>query len=858
MFSSMLKKIFGTKQDRDIKILVPILNKVNSFEDQFKSLSDEELKNQTPKFKKMLADGATLEDILPEAFATVREASRRVLGMRHFDVQIIGGLILHNGKISEMKTGEGKTLTATLPLYLNGLTGLGAHLVTVNDYLAKRDSHEMGVLYNWLGLTTGCIVNDLSDQDRKVQYACDITYGTNNEFAFDYLRDNMKFDLNDYVQRDHNFCIVDEVDSILIDEARTPLLISGPSEGSTELYEVINRVIPKLTKVTHYTVDEKSRSTVLTDEGVTTVQNMLKIQNLFDPKNIEVLHHLNQSLKAHTLFAKDVDYVLKEGQIIIVDEFTGRLKEGSRWSDGLHQAIEAKEGVRVKSENQTLASITFQNYFRLYNKLSGMTGTADTEAEEFRKIYNLEVVVVPTNLPMIRIDNADLVYASKDAKYMAVATLIKELHAKGQPVLVGTISIESSERLATYLKKFGVPHEILNAKQHEREATIVQNAGMTGAVTIATNMAGRGTDIKLNAETKGVGGLFIIGTERHESRRIDNQLRGRSGRQGDPGESRFFLSLEDDLMRIFGSDKIKGLMMKLGMKEDEPIEHSMISNAIAKAQKKVEQHNFDIRKHLLDFDNVMHEQRKVIYKIRRDILNDEGNMDLINDFMDDLCHLYESQYKPDGKVGIDLWPWTDINNGLRNLFRIDKNFTAMECATQFSGNFYEYIHSNAKKTLEEKFAKYDPKQVSLAIKEILLSHFDHHWKDHLLNMDHLKEGINLRSYGQKDPLVEYKREAFDLYEQMKMTIKKSVLETLYSVELYTQEQIEELQRAHQKELEAQLEQHRRVQEQAAKQQESTTNKKPVTRQTMKVGRNDSCPCGSGKKFKHCHGVGQGE
>ena len=623
MLNSMMRKMFGTKQDRDMRALRPLLDQVNSLEPKYQALSDDELKAQTNIFKeKLTTGGATVNDILADAFAVVREASRRVLNMRHFDVQILGGIVLHEGKISEMKTGEGKTLTATLPLYLNALSGRGAHLVTVNDYLAQRDSHEMGKLYKWLGLSVGCILSNMDDEDRKAAYVADITYGTNNEFAFDYLRDNMKFDLNDYVQREHHFCIVDEVDSILIDEARTPLLISGPSEGDTRLYSVVDKVIPQLEKDKHYTVDEKARSAVLTEDGIVRIQEMMKIGNLYDIRNIEILHHINQSLRAHTLFKNEVDYVVREGKVIIVDEFTGRLKEGSRWSDGLHQAVEAKERVEVKSENQTLASITFQNYFRLYGKLSGMTGTADTEAEEFMKIYNLEVVVVATNVPMIRDDQSDVVYASRKAKYDAVAKLIIECNTKGQPVLVGTISIESSELISEFLTSKGIKHEVLNAKNHAREAEIVAMAGQRGGVTIATNMAGRGTDIKLTEETKKLDGLFIIGTERHESRRIDNQLRGRSGRQGDPGKSKFFLSLEDDLMRIFGSDRIKGIMVKLGMKEDEPIEHSMISNAIAKAQKKVETHNFDIRKHLLDFDNVMNEQRKVIYKIRRDILND--------------------------------------------------------------------------------------------------------------------------------------------------------------------------------------------------------------------------------------------
>jgi len=844
----MLKKIFGTKQDRDLKLLRPLVNKINQLEPEMEKLSDDELKAQTPKFREMLEQGSTLDDILPEAFATVREASKRVLKMRPFDVQIMGAITLHQGKIAEMKTGEGKTLTATMPMYLNGLSGLGTHLVTVNDYLASRDAKEMGELYTWLGLTVGTIVNDMDDEERKEAYNCDITYGTNNEFAFDYLRDNMKFNLNDYVQREHNFCIVDEVDSILIDEARTPLLISGPSEGNTDLYYTIDKLIPKLKKDTHFTVDEKARSSVMTDEGIVKVQELLGIKNLFDITNIEILHHVNQALKAHTLFVKDVDYVVKEGRVIIVDEFTGRLKDGSRWSDGLHQAVEAKEGVTIKSENQTLASITFQNYFKLYSKLSGMTGTADTEAEEFGKIYNLEVVVIPTNLPLIRDDQADVVYASKKAKYQAAADLIKELHHKGQPVLVGTISIESSEILSKFLNQHKIPHEILNAKQHEREASIIQNAGQSGAVTIATNMAGRGTDIKLTPETKAAGGLFILGTERHESRRIDNQLRGRSGRQGDAGASKFFLSLEDDLMRIFGSDRIKGIMSKLGLKDDEPIEHKMITNAIAKAQRRVEGHNFDIRKHLLDFDNVMNEQRKVIYRLRREILNDEGNDDLIGEMIEDVCSFIEQQYKPPGKTPIDQWPWEEIIQALKNSFHTDKDFSAQECSEKYDGDLYQYIYATATETYKQKFSQYDPELVQEALREILLSTFDSHWKDHLLAMDHLKEGINLRSYGQKDPLVEYKREAFVLYEIMKDEIKKSVVDKIFGVQLYTREEIEELRRQQQEMLEAQLAAHKRAQEALEQEQ-----KGPVPK-LKKVGRNDPCHCGSGKKFKHCHGA----
>lgn len=847
MLNSMLKKVFGTKQDRDIKLMKPLLNTINSFESQIKEMSDQELQDQTPKFREMLQNGATLSDILPEAFATVREAASRVLNMRPYDVQIIGGIVLSEGKIAEMKTGEGKTLTATLPLYLHGLTQKGAHLVTVNDYLASRDAKEMGELFNWLGLSVGVILNDMSDEDRKEAYGCDVTYGTNNEFAFDYLRDNMKFDLDDYVQRKHNFCIVDEVDSILIDEARTPLLISGPSEGNSQLYESINKVIPKLDGATDYTIEEKTHTAVLTEEGIVKVQNILGVQNLFDVQNIEVLHHVNQALRAHTLFHIDKEYVVKEGKVIIVDEFTGRLKEGSRWSDGLHQAIEAKEGVKVKSENQTLASITFQNYFKMYERLAGMTGTADTEAEEFRKIYNLEVVVVPTNLPIARADHADVIYSNKNGKYKAIAELIGEAHKRGQPVLVGTITIDESEIISNYLNKMNVKHEVLNAKQHAREADIVANAGMPGSVTIATNMAGRGTDIKLNTESKAAGGLFIVGTERHESRRIDNQLRGRSGRQGDPGASRFFLSLEDDLMRIFGSDKIKGLMQKMGLKDDEPIEHKLLSNQIAKAQKRVEGHNFDIRKHLLDFDNVMNEQRKVIYKIRREILKDDGNRELINEMVNDVSHYLEVLYRPENeKAPLNEWNWDEIKTGFQNIFATDYDLNIHECSDKYNSNLQNYIETVAQELLEKKFSEYDEEQVKLSMREVLLSTFDQLWKDHLLSMDQLKEGINLRAHGQRDPLVEYKKEAYMLYEGMKEQVRKSVVERIFNVRLYTAEEIEEIKKQQQAALEAQLEAHRRAQEAA--------EQGPVTRKNVKVGRNEPCPCGSGKKFKHCHGA----
>ncbi|MBC7429024.1 MAG: preprotein translocase subunit SecA, partial [Bacteriovorax sp.] len=817
---------------------------------KMKQLSDEELKAQTPKLKAQLASGKTVADILPEAFATIREASTRVLGMRHFDVQMMGGLALYNGGIAEMKTGEGKTLTGTLPLYVVALEGKGAHVVTVNDYLAKRDADEMGVLYEWMGLSVGCILSQMSDDDRQVAYKCDITYGTNNEFAFDYLRDNMKFSLEEYVQRDHHFCIVDEVDSILIDEARTPLLISGPSEGDASLYYVANDIIPQLKKDVHYTVDEKARSAMFTEEGVVKVQELLKLDNLYNVEHSNLLHHLNQSLKAHSLFKIDVDYVNRDGQIIIVDEFTGRLKEGSRWSDGLHQSVEAKEGVKIKSENQTLASITFQNYFKLYKKLSGMTGTADTEAEEFMTIYKLDVVVIPTNLPMARVDEADIIYKNRAAKYKAVAELIKTLHTKGQPVLVGTIAIETSELLSQELTRAGIKHEVLNAKQHEREAEIIKNAGQNGAVTIATNMAGRGTDIKLTPETKAAGGLYILGTERHESRRIDNQLRGRSGRQGDPGNSKFFLSLEDDLMRIFGSDKIAGLMNTLGMKEDEPIEHKMISNAIAKAQKKVEAHNFDIRKHLLEYDNVMNEQRRIIYKIRRDILNDSDNAGFVTEMVEDVAVNFLANYRPERKAPLDSWDWEGMKHGFKTSFNTDYEVSYNECVTSYDSEIEQYFGAVANKILEKKFSSYEPDQVVYALREILLSAFDSHWKDHLLQMDHAKEGINLRAYAQKDPLTEYKKESFLLFDAMKGEVKKSIVNNLFTVRLYTKAEIEELQKKHSEELEAQLEAHRRLLEAETNKEEA----KAIKRSNPKVGRNDPCPCGSGKKYKQCHGT----
>lgn len=847
---SFITKLFGSKNDKDIKGLRPFVKKVTELEEATAKLTDEELQSKTSEFKERIKKGESLDSILIEAYAVVREASVRVLEMRPYDVQIMGAIVLHKGAIAEMKTGEGKTLTATLVVYLNALSGKGVHVITVNDYLASRDAKEMGVLYNWLGLSVGCIVANMEDEERQKAYAADITYGTNNEFAFDYLRDNMKFRLEDFVQRGHNYCIVDEVDSILVDEARTPLIISGPSEGNTDLYHSVNKVIPGLEKDKHFTIDEKAKTAILTDEGVQEVQKRLNVSNLFEIQNVELLHHVNQALRSHHLFSRDVDYVVKEGQVIIVDEFTGRLKDGSRWSDGLHQAIEAKEGVQIKSENQTLASITFQNYFKLYNKLSGMTGTAETEAEEFMKIYQLDVIVVPTNEPLIRDDQADVVYKNKNAKYKAIAGLIKELNEKGQPVLVGTVSIDSSEILSKHLNKHNIKHEILNAKQHEREAEIIANAGTKSAVTIATNMAGRGTDIKLTPETKELGGLCIVATERHESRRIDNQLRGRSGRQGDPGMSKFFLCLEDDLMRIFGSDKIYGLMDKLGMEEDEPIEHKMISNAIAKAQKKVETHNFEIRKHLLDFDNVMNEQRKVIYRIRIDILNDEDNYGFAKEMLDDVIDTFIETYRPVEKTGIDGWPWDEMNQSFKASFQLKEDISADKCSESADGDVKDYLYKIANTEFDKKFNEYDPEIVKDAFREILLSVFDQQWKDHLLAMDHLKEGINLRAYGQKDPLSEYKHEGFRQFGEMKESVKRAAIEKLFQVQLYTREEIEELRKKQMEELEKQLAAHK----ESLKRQEETKSTEPVKRGQTKVGRNDPCPCGSGKKFKHCHGA----
>jgi len=888
MIGTLLGKVFGTKNEREMKRLWPIVEQVNSLETQMTGLSDEQLREKTGEFRKKLEAGTSLDNILPEAFAVVREVSRRILRMRHFDVQILGGIILHEGKIAEMKTGEGKTLVATLPVYLNALEGKGVHVVTVNDYLAKRDTQWMGPIYNSLGLSVGAIQHDSSflydptyfSTDKRLEflrscsrqeaYLADITYGTNNEFGFDYLRDNMKYDISDYCQRELHYAIVDEVDSILIDEARTPLIISGPSEDSTDKYYTIDKIIPKLQKDTDYTVDEKAKTAILTEEGNIKVERLIGAGNLYDPANIEIVHHVLQALKAYTLFKRDVDYVVKDGEVIIVDEFTGRLMPGRRWSDGLHQAVEAKESVKIESENQTLATITFQNYFRMYKKLAGMTGTADTEAEEFAKIYNLEVIVIPTNEAMIRADHPDVIYKTEKGKFNSVIKEIEELHKKSQPVLVGTISIEKSELLSHLLKKRGIPHSVLNAKYHEREAEIITQAGRSGAVTIATNMAGRGTDIVLGGNPEGLagdalrdkkdytgedwkqafskaqevctqdrekvisaGGLHILGTERHEARRIDNQLRGRSGRQGDPGSSRFYLSLEDDLMRIFGSDRISGLMGKLGMDEDIPIENRMVSKAIENAQKRVEAHNFDIRKHLLEYDDVMNKQRTEIYVFRRELLQGENLKDRIYSMMDEFVDEILSIYCPEDKHR-EEWDMKGLSDAVYGVFSIIPHIAPADITS-----LKETLISEIRNAYEKKESEISSEMMRYLEKIILLQIVDSQWKDHLLAMDHLKEGIGLRGYGQRDPLAEYKKEAFEIFSEMTGRISTEVLRRLFKIQIQKQEDVRREER-------------RQLQMNYNRGEGSSVAQ--TVRRGRKVGRNDPCPCGSGKKFKKCCGV----
>jgi preprotein translocase subunit SecA len=744
-----------------------------------------------------------------------------------------------------MKTGEGKTLCSTLAVYLNALTGKGVHVVTVNDYLARRDAEWMGAIYRFLGLTTGTILHEKNDQERQDAYNSDVAYGTNNEFGFDYLRDNMKFDIKDYCQRDFNFAIVDEVDSILIDEARTPLIISGPADISTELYHQVDKVVPRFKRDEHYTLDEKSRTVSLSEEGVAMGEKLLKVENLYDPKNIEYLHHLNQSLKAHLLFQRDVDYLVKDGEVVIVDEFTGRTMPGRRYSDGLHQALEAKEGVKIERENQTLASITFQNYFRLYEKLAGMTGTADTEAAEFKKIYDLDVAIIPTHKQMIRVDNPDAIYKNIPAKYKAVVREIKELHKKGQPVLVGTISIDVSEKISNMLKKEGVKHSVLNAKHHEQEAEIVAEAGQKGRVTIATNMAGRGTDIKLGPGVPDLGGLHILGTSRHESRRIDNQLRGRSGRQGDQGSSRFYLSLEDDLLRIFGSDRISGVLDKLGMDEDDPIEHNMISKAIENAQRKVEGHNFDMRKHLLEYDDVMNKQREVIYQQRRELLESTNIKPLIEEITAEEMESVAAEFGESKMLPSD-WDWKGINERLQKITGFAPEWGDADKQDLDAEKFADRLLQFARQAYAKQEETIGLEGMRYLERVIFLQMVDTYWKEHLLNMDHLKEGIGLRGYGQKNPLNEYKREGFEMFANMIEAMKQQVLTTLYRIQLSSDEDVDHEAMEKKKRQQAEMRLSRGG-------QESAKNQQPLKREGEKIGRNDPCPCGSGKKYKKCCG-----
>jgi len=907
MVTNLLNQIFGSKNDREIKTIRPIVERINSLESGLTPLSDHALTDKTQEFKKRLGSGETLDDILPEAYAVCREMSRRKLNMRHFDVQMIGGIILHRGRIAEMKTGEGKTLVATLPVYLNALEGKGAHLITVNDYLAKRDAQWMSVLYHALGLSVGIIQHDASfffdptydASDKRLQslrpctrseaYRADITYGTNNEYGFDYLRDNLVVtDLAQCVQRELNFAIVDEVDSILIDEARTPLIISGPTDETTDLYYRINAIIPQLKPEHDYTIEEKTKTASLTEDGNVRVEKLLGVDNLYDPNHMDLVHHVVKALQAYALYKRDVDYVVKEGEVIIVDEFTGRLMPGRRWSDGLHQAVEAKEGVKIANENQTLASVTFQNYFRMYKKLSGMTGTADTEAAEFAKIYNLDVNVVPTNRNMIRLDYADVVYRTEKEKFTAIVEDIKECHERGQPVLVGTISIEKSERLAGYLSRNGVKHNVLNAKQHEREAEIIAQAGRKGAVTIATNMAGRGTDILLGGnpdfmfkqilyreedlsdarkleifeqiradcekdkqEVIAAGGLHILGTERHESRRIDNQLRGRAGRQGDPGSSRFYLSLEDDLMRIFASERVSQLMLKLGMEEGVPIEHGMVTRAIANAQKKVEAHHFEIRKQLLEYDDVMNKQREVIYQHRRAVLGGSDLKDELRGMIDGLVESALNIYCPAEQYS-EEWDLKGLAELMHGQFGFD--------IAQGKGDGGEALRAMGRDALLEDLRvqvceAYDrreqdltPELMRFLEKTFMLQVIDHHWKDHLLGMDHLRDGIGLRGYGQKDPLIEYKREGYDLFSGMMERVKSDTLDRLFHVQAVRNEE--------QPSVPTPPPVISRPQPALIlnRGEELVAAQTAVHRSDEKVGRNDPCPCGSGKKYKKCHGA----
>lgn len=898
MFAKLLSGIFGTSNERIVKSMQPIVDKINSFEKEYEALSDDQLKLKTAEFKERITDGESLDSILPEAFAVVREASKRTLGMRHFDVQLVGGIVLHRGMISEMKTGEGKTLVASLPIYLNALTGKGVHLITVNEYLAKRDSEWMGKIYTFLGLTIGCIIPNMDEQSRKEAYNADITYGTNNEFGFDYLRDNLKYETQQMVQRAFNYAIVDEVDSILIDEARTPLIISGPTEDNTDLYVRVDKIIPKLSEDC-YEIDEKTKSAVLTEKGHTTAEEMLKAQGivqpetgLYDLENMAVVHHLNQALRAHKLYAIDVDYIVKDGKVMIIDEFTGRIMDGRRYSEGLHQALEAKEKVKIENENQTLASITFQNYFRMYPKLSGMTGTAMTEADELADIYKLEVIAIPTNVAVTRLDEDDAIYLSMAEKYNAIVAEISEVHKKGQPVLVGTVSIEKSEYISSLLKKNKIPHNVLNARYHAQEAEIIAQAGRPGAVTIATNMAGRGTDIKLGgnaemlfeaeqkknakvtiekiqkevdadkAKVLELGGLFVLGTERHESRRIDNQLRGRSGRQGDPGRTKFYLSLEDDLMRVFGSDKIKGLLTKMGVKEGEVIVHPWISKSLEKAQSKVEARNYDIRKNLLRFDDVMNDQRKVIYEQRRHLMevksHKETVLSMAKEIANDIIHHHipanslPEQWNLDG-LEREIFRVFGFHSGAQEFGK--KNGVANEEVTEF-------ILAQIIEAYEAKYKEYGEQTMGMAEKQILLLSLDQLWKEHLHTLDHLRTGIGLRAYAQKDPLNEYKIEAFNLFKTLLDDVAQVSVERLFHMRIA--HEVQDIAKPKTRMVEGREDPAMKAApEQGQKSMPSMPVKTHVAKDDRdpadpktwgKVTRNEDCPCGSGKKYKHCHGA----
>lgn len=858
--AGILSRIFGTKNDRIVRGYQQIIPAIDSHGEKLLKLSDSELKAITGTIKEKIANGASLDSVLPETFALVREGSKRALGIRHYDVQLIGGMALNDGNIAEMKTGEGKTLTATLPTFLNALAGKGAHLVTVNDYLAKRDAEWMGKLYNFLGLSVGTILHGMDDEERKAAYACDITYGTNNEFGFDYLRDNMKTEIERCVQREHFYCIVDEVDSILIDEARTPLIISGPAETKKEIYLTVNTAIPGLQKDSDYIVDEKARSVVLTDDGITKMEKRLNVENLYEPKNIEYLHHVQQALKAHIIFKKDVDYVVKDGEIVIVDEFTGRLMPGRRYSDGLHGALEAKEHVKVENESQVLASITFQNYFRLYEKLSGMTGTADTEAVEFKNIYNLDVVAIPTNKPLIRKDEQDEVYRTSIEKYNVIADDIAKAQTKGQPVLVGTVSVEMSELLANLLKKRNIPHEILNAKNHGREATIIANAGCKGNVTISTNMAGRGTDIVLGEGVKEIGGLFVIGTERHESRRIDNQLRGRAGRQGDPGRSKFYLSLEDDLMRIFASDKLSAIMGRLGMKEGEAIVSPMVSRAIERAQKRVEEQNFSSRKHVLEYDDVMNQQRKVVYERRRAVLENKADFSFFEDSVKSVIETVIIKYSPESSTA-KSWNEEELKTELDSEFNLDISLKDINFKDTNNHLIIDVVGEQVINHFKEK-SKRVPEDLMRRVENfVYLQIIDQTWKDHLRSMDSLQDSVRLRSYAQRDPLQEYKKEAYRLFEGMMIRIEDETALSLVRMpppdEIIEQSpgfSDSEIEMKHPNPQSALDSEDNLVYHGSHGEEDPEKRPETFTRGGDKVGRNDPCPCGSGKKFKKCCGL----